>query len=48
VNQLQGNYKVKDAGLRPRHARAEELLAQFGEWMITWHPREESVRLLGH
>ena len=48
VNQLQGTYKVKDAGLRQRHARAEELLAQFGEWMITWHPREESVRLLGH
>jgi ribonuclease HI len=48
VNQLQGNYKVKDAGLRQRHARAEELLGQFGEWMITWHPREESVRLLGH
>jgi ribonuclease HI/quercetin dioxygenase-like cupin family protein len=48
VNQLQGTYKVKDAGLRQRHAKAEELLAQFGEWMITWHPREESVRLLGH
>jgi ribonuclease HI/quercetin dioxygenase-like cupin family protein len=48
VNQLQGTYKVKEGGLKPRHARALELLDQFGAWMITWHPREESVRLLGH
>ncbi|MEO8286489.1 MAG: cupin domain-containing protein [Chloroflexota bacterium] len=48
VNQLQGNYKVKDAGIRQRHTQAMELLEQFGEWMITWHAREESVRLLGH
>ena len=48
VNQLQGNYKVKDAGLRQRHTKAMELLEQFGAWLITWHPREESVRLLGH
>lgn len=48
VNQLQGNYKVKEANLRSRHAQAMELLEQFGEWMITWHAQEESVRLLGH
>jgi ribonuclease HI len=48
VNQLQGNYKVKDAGLRQRHTKAMDLLEQFGGWLITWHPREESVRLLGH
>jgi ribonuclease HI len=48
VNQLQGNFKVKDAGLRQRHAKALEMLEQFGEWMITLHEREESVRLLGH
>jgi ribonuclease HI len=48
VNQLQGTYKVKEGGLKPRHARALELLDQFGAWMVTWHPREESVRLLGH
>jgi ribonuclease HI/uncharacterized RmlC-like cupin family protein len=48
VNQLQGNYKVKDAGLRQRHTKALELLEEFGAWLMTWHPREESVRLLGH
>ncbi len=48
VNQLLGSFKVKDAGLRARHIKAHELLDSFGEWIISWHPREESVRLLGH
>lgn len=48
ANQLQGNYKVKDAGLKPRHAQAMELLDQFGAWQIEWQPREETVKLLGH
>jgi len=48
VNQVQGMYKVKDAGLKLRHTKAMELLEQFGAWMIAWHPREESVKLLGH
>jgi ribonuclease HI len=48
ANQLQGNYKVKDAGLRSRHAQATELLDQFGAWQIEWQPREETERLLGH
>jgi ribonuclease HI len=48
VNQLQGNYKVKDAGVRQRHARALELLEEFGAWIITLHSREEGAELLGH
>ncbi len=48
ANQLQGNYKVKDAGLRTRHTQAMELLDQFGAWQIEWQPREETVKLLGH
>ena len=48
VNQLLGTYKVKDAGLRTRNTKAHELLDRFGEWIISWHPRDESVRLLGH
>jgi ribonuclease HI len=48
ANQLQGSYKVKDAGLKHRYAQANELLEQFGAWLITWQPREETVRLLGH
>ncbi|HEX9987266.1 MAG TPA: cupin domain-containing protein [Chloroflexia bacterium] len=48
VNQVNGQYKVKDAGLRKRHDQAMALLEQFGAWLINWHGREESVRLLGH
>jgi ribonuclease HI len=48
VNQLLGAYKVKDAGLKARHAQAIELLDRFAAWMINWHARTESVRLLGH
>jgi ribonuclease HI len=48
VNQILGNFKVKDAGLRKRHDQAIDLLSQFADWSISWHPRDESVRLLGH
>ena len=48
VNQLLGNFKVKDAGLRKRHEQAADLLGQFADWAISWHPRDESVKLLGH
>ncbi len=48
VNQVLGNYKVKEAGLRKRHEQITNLLEQFADWRIEWHPREESVRLLGH
>src|SRR5205823_7579556 len=48
VNQLLGVYKVKDAGLRARHAQAVDLLERFAAWMINWQPRTETVRLLGH
>jgi ribonuclease HI len=48
ANQLLGNFKVKDAGLRKRHAQALELLDRFAEWSIEWQPREETVKLLGH
>jgi ribonuclease HI/quercetin dioxygenase-like cupin family protein len=48
VNQILGNFKVKDAGLRKRHDQATSLLGQFADWTISWHPRDESVKLLGH
>jgi ribonuclease HI len=48
VNQILGNFKVKDAGLRKRHEQATDLLGQFADWAISWHPRDESVKLLGH
>jgi ribonuclease HI/quercetin dioxygenase-like cupin family protein len=48
VNQILGNFKVKDAGLRKRHDQATSLLGQFADWTISWHARDESVKLLGH
>lgn len=48
VEQVSGRWKVKNEGLRPLHAKARELLARFGNWRLTWHPRSESVRYLGH
>lgn len=48
VNQVMGTYKVKDAGLKKRYEKAISLLEQFADWFIEWHPRDESVRLLGH
>lgn len=48
VNQLTGAFKVKDASLRKRHDQANSLLSRFADWAISWHGREESVRLLGH
>lgn len=48
VNQLTGAFKVKDASLRKRHDRANALLGSFADWTISWHARDESVRLLGH
>jgi ribonuclease HI len=32
VKQLNGNYRVKSAGLQPLHAKALELLARFERW----------------
>ena len=47
VNQLLGQYKVKDAGLKSRHTQAMEMLGQFGEWQVEWQSTEETVKLLG-
>lgn len=48
ANQLQGNYKVKDAGLRTRHAQAMQLLDQFGAWQMELQSTEETAKQLGH
>ncbi len=48
VEQVSGRWKVRNAGLRPLHTEARELLARFGSWELEWHPRAQSVRYLGH
>jgi len=48
VKQMKGEYKTKNATLRQRGEEAHRLLRRFGKWHLMWHPREESVALLGH
>jgi ribonuclease HI len=48
VEQVNGRWKVKNAGLKPLQERARALIRQFGTPRLEWHPRAESVRVLGH
>jgi ribonuclease HI len=48
VEQVNGRWKVRHAGLRPLHEEARTLLNEFASWALEWQPRVESVRLLGH
>lgn len=48
VEQVSGRWKVKHEGLKPHHREAVNLLRRFGSWRLEWHPRAESVRMLGH
>ena len=41
VKQVRGEYKVKDAGLKPLHAEARAALAEVGEWSFD-HVRREN------
>lgn len=48
VEQVSGRWKVKHEGLKPHHRDAVDLLRHFRAWRLEWHPRSESVRMLGH
>jgi probable phosphoglycerate mutase len=48
IRGLTGEWRVKHAGLQPLHRRAADLLRQFGNVDLAWHPRRESVRTFGH
>ncbi|MFW6075086.1 MAG: ribonuclease HI family protein [Chloroflexota bacterium] len=48
VNQINGRWKVKKPHLKDLHQRVTILLASFNDYRVAWHPRLESVLLLGH
>ena len=48
VEQVNGRWKVKHDGLKPLHARARQLLDQFGQVDLKWQPRARTVKILGH
>ena len=43
VRQVRGEYRVKDAGLRPLHAAATAALGKLGRWSIRSVRREENA-----
>jgi ribonuclease HI len=42
VKQLNGQYKVKNEGLKPLHAKAKVLIAQIGTVAVQYIPREKN------
>ncbi len=48
IYQVTGKWKVKTPHIRPLHAEAVQLLAQFKHADVQWHARSNSVRALGH
>jgi ribonuclease HI len=40
VKQVRGEYRVKDAGLKPLHSAAQQALSNFAEWQIRHVKRE--------
>jgi ribonuclease HI len=48
VEQVNGRWKVKNEGLKPLRTQAQQLLGQFGAARISWQPRKETVKVLGH
>lgn len=48
VNQVNGKWKIKNAGLRKLQSEVLANLESFAKWTLIWHPRSESVRILGH
>jgi len=43
VEQMNGNWRVRDAKLRPLADRARELLARFAKWRIRHIPRDQNA-----
>jgi ribonuclease HI len=44
VNQVNGEWRVKERKLQVMRAQAVELLARFESWDVGWIPREENRR----
>jgi probable phosphoglycerate mutase len=42
VEQVKGNWKVKDADLKPLAARAKELAVKFELFELVWIPRDQN------
>lgn len=43
VKQVRGEYRVKDAGLKPLHSAAQSALSGFSEWTIRHVKRDQNA-----
>jgi ribonuclease HI len=43
VRQIEGRYKVKNAAMKPLHAKAKEMLAKFDRWSIRHVKRAQNA-----
>lgn len=43
VKQVRGEYRVKDAGLKPLHSAAQTALGHFAEWTIRHVKRDQNA-----
>ena len=43
VEQINGRYKVKDAGLREWWTKVREMLVQFDSWQVSYVPRAQNA-----
>jgi ribonuclease HI len=48
INQVKGEWEVKEQRLQIRRDRVRKLLESFGSWQLIHHGREQSVQTLGH
>lgn len=48
IKQVLGEWKCKDERMEQRRDKVRSRLRNFGEWRLTHHDRENSVRALGH
>lgn len=48
LNQMAGEWKIKNSDLLKLHDQALDLLAGFGEVKLIYQPRSKSQRTLGH
>ena len=43
VKQVRGEYRVKDAGLKPLHSAAQQALGAFSEWSVSHVKRDQNA-----
>lgn len=48
IRQVKGEWKIKNAGLRPLVMEVRKAMDRFANVSLTWHSRVNSVSRLGH